>query len=56
MAKVSVSVNHPDEEPGEVIERGARTGSAVDASVSSAMALPLQAYYPYNANEKQPRG
>ena len=43
MAKASVSSSHPDEEVGEVVEGCVGAGSAVEASVSSAMALSLKA-------------
>ena len=43
MAKSSVRSSHPDEEVGEVAEGGVGAGSEVEASISSAMALSLQA-------------
>ena len=43
MAKYNVSSSHPDGEVGEVVEVGVGAGSAVEASVSSVMALSLQA-------------
>ena len=43
MAKSSVRSSHPDEEVGEVAEGGVGAGSAVKASISSAMALSLPA-------------
>ena len=41
MAKSSASSSIPDEEDGEVVEGGVGAGSAVKASVSSAVALSL---------------
>ena len=42
MAKYNVSSSHPDGEVGEVVEVGVGAGSAVEASVSSAMPQSLQ--------------
>ena len=42
MVKYNVSSSHPDGEVGEVVEVGVGAGSAVEASVSSAMAQSLQ--------------
>ena len=41
MAKCNVSSSHPDGEVGEVVEVGVGAGSAVEASVSSAMVQSL---------------
>ena len=42
VAKYNVSSSHPDGEVGEAVEVGVGAGSAVEASVSSAMAQSLQ--------------
>ena len=42
MAKYDVSSSHPDGKVGEVVEVGGGTGSAMEASIFSAMAQSLQ--------------